>query len=52
MWIIRAKCKVNLGETSTHMQAPEIMLRERYDARVDLWSVGVILYGKQLTECI
>ena len=22
------------------------MLGERYDAKVDLWSVGVILYGK------
>lgn len=27
--------------------APEILLRHKYDARVDLWSVGVILY-----ECL
>jgi len=27
--------------------APEILLSKHYDAKVDLWSVGVILY-----ECI
>lgn len=27
--------------------APEILLRREYDARVDLWSVGVIMY-----ECL
>lgn len=27
------------------VEAPEIMLGEPYDAKVDLWSVGVILYG-------
>ena len=27
------------------IEAPEIMLGEPYDAKVDLWSVGVILYG-------
>lgn len=27
--------------------APEILLRHKYDARVDLWSVGVIMY-----ECL
>lgn len=27
--------------------APEILLRHEYDARVDLWSVGVIMY-----ECL
>lgn len=26
--------------------APEMVCRRQYDARVDLWSVGVILYGK------
>ena len=26
-------------------QAPEIILGQKYDAKVDLWSVGVILYG-------
>ena len=31
---------------SYHTQAPEIMLGQEYDAKVDLWSVGVILYGK------
>lgn len=25
--------------------APEILLKHQYDARVDLWSVGIILYG-------
>jgi len=25
--------------------APEMVCRQQYDARVDLWSVGVILYG-------
>ena len=28
------------------VQAPEIMLGQEYDAKVDLWSVGVILYGQ------
>lgn len=27
--------------------APEILLKHRYDARVDLWSVGVIMF-----ECL
>lgn len=27
--------------------APEILLKHHYDASVDLWSVGIILYGKQ-----
>ena len=27
------------------MQAPEIMQGHPYDAKVDLWSVGVIMYG-------
>ncbi|XP_012281826.1 serine/threonine-protein kinase ULK3 [Orussus abietinus] len=27
--------------------APEILLRQKYDARVDLWSVGIIMY-----ECL
>lgn len=26
--------------------APEMVCRQHYDARVDLWSVGVILYGE------
>ena len=26
--------------------APEIICRGQYDARVDLWSIGVILYGR------
>ncbi|GCC45305.1 hypothetical protein chiPu_0029189 [Chiloscyllium punctatum] len=26
--------------------APEMVCRQQYDARVDLWSVGVILYGE------
>ena len=25
--------------------APEIICKGQYDARVDLWSIGVILYG-------
>lgn len=25
--------------------APEILISRRYDKRVDLWSIGVILYG-------
>lgn len=26
--------------------APEMVCQRQYDARVDLWSVGVILYGE------
>lgn len=29
--------------------APEMVCRQQYDARVDLWSVGVILYGESLS---
>ena len=28
------------------IQAPEIILADHYDAKVDLWSVGVILFGE------
>lgn len=28
--------------------APEMVCRRQYDSRVDLWSVGVILYGKHI----
>ncbi|XP_055647867.1 serine/threonine-protein kinase ULK3 isoform X1 [Falco peregrinus] len=31
--------------------APEMVCRQQYDARVDLWSVGVILYGGLLLLC-
>jgi serine/threonine protein kinase len=27
--------------------APEILKYKSYDAKVDLWSVGVILYGNE-----
>ncbi len=30
--------------------APEMVCRRHYDARVDLWSVGVILYGETQTS--
>jgi serine/threonine-protein kinase ULK/ATG1 len=26
--------------------APEVMLGNVYDAKVDLWSIGIILYGQ------
>lgn len=26
--------------------APEILMKHQYDARVDLWSIGVVLYGE------
>lgn len=32
--------------------APEILLKHQYDASVDLWSVGIILYGKRNVCCI
>lgn len=31
--------------------APEMVCQRQYDARVDLWSVGVILYGKTSVPC-
>lgn len=33
-------------------QAPEIMSGHAYDAKVDLWSVGVILYGNDAPKII
>ena len=42
-----------IGETdASHLRgsplymAPEIVIRRQYNEKVDLWSVGVILYGK------
>lgn len=35
-----------LTHDSAFFQAPEIMQGQPYDAKVDLWSVGVIMYGK------
>lgn len=32
--------------------APEMVCRRQYDARVDLWSVGVILYGETLAPLL
>ena len=29
---------------SCGMQAPEVLMGQRYDSRADLWSVGTILY--------
>ena len=35
------------------LQAPEIMLGQKYDAKVDLWSVGVILHGEErIRKCV
>ena len=35
------------------LQAPEIMLGQEYDAKVDLWSVGVILHGEErIRKCV
>ena len=31
--------------------APEMVCQRQYDARVDLWSVGVILYGESAVPC-
>nr|KAF6503344.1 unc-51 like kinase 3 [Molossus molossus] len=31
--------------------APEMVCQRQYDARVDLWSVGVILYGESFVPC-
>ena len=28
------------------LQAPEIVVAKQFDCRADLWSIGVILYGK------
>lgn len=30
-----------------HYMAPEILTRSSYDGRCDLWSVGIILFGKR-----
>lgn len=32
--------------------APEMVCRRQYDARVDLWSVGVILYGEAFVSLL
>lgn len=31
--------------------APEMVCQRQYNARVDLWSVGVILYGESSVPC-
>ena len=30
--------------------APEIIVKRHYNEKADLWSVGVIMYGRYLTE--
>jgi hypothetical protein len=42
---------IKITYTSIHhlfvyLKAPEMICGQSYDASVDLWSVGVILYGK------
>lgn len=43
-------CKYNPGEPpaercgSIHITAPEVLLDESYDEKVDVWGLGVILY--------
>ena len=32
--------------------APEIICQKHYDAKADLWSVGVILYGMFLNKLL
>ena len=44
MFVLMLQC--NQWCIYKYLQAPEIMQGHLYDAKVDLWSVGVIMYGK------
>ena len=41
---------ININTYFFFYQAPEMICSLKYDARVDLWSVGVILYGESLLD--
>lgn len=45
---IECLCEYFFNAVYNYGQAPEIMLGQPYDAKVDLWSVGIILYGTNI----
>ena len=36
--------RLNIMQSTTHYSAPELLMGEEYDYKVDLWSIGIILY--------
>ena len=42
--------RLNIMQSTTHYSAPELLMGEEYDYKVDLWSIGIILYQLYFNE--
>ena len=42
--------KLTIMQSTTHYSAPELLIGDEYDYKVDLWSIGVILYRLYFNE--
>ena len=42
--------RLTIMQSSTHYSAPELLIGDDYDYKVDLWSIGIILYRLYFNE--
>ena len=42
--------KLNIMQTTSQFSSPELLIGEEYDYKVDLWSIGIILYRLYYNE--